>query len=126
MSQPLLPETLALVVGRSILWRRSPGADGAQSGVTDSAKGIFATRKQIDRDCRQHGIQPKVQMEANSISAVLTVVERTSLATLLPAAIVQGRDDLTAIELTLIAGVNRVFDSSERGPGGAPQPESLY
>ena len=59
----------------------------------------FATREQIDRYCRQREIQPKVQMEANSISAVLAVVERTSLATLLPAAIVLGRDDLTAIEL---------------------------
>lgn len=102
VSQPLLPETLALVVGRShpLAAARRVALTALNQASLILLSRAFATRKQIDRDCRQHGIQPKVQMEANSISAVLTVVERTSLATLLPAAIVQGRDDLTAIELT--------------------------
>ena len=101
VSQPLLTETLALVVNR-----RHPLASTHQASLSVlnqealillSAE--FATRAQIDRNCRQHGIQPKVQMEANSISAVLNVVQRTGLATLLPAAIVREYDDLAALEL---------------------------
>ncbi|AUW14295.1 transcriptional regulator CynR [Klebsiella michiganensis] len=101
VSQPLLSETLALVVGRShpLAATRRVALTALNQASLILLSSAFATREQIDRDCRQRGIQPKVQMEANSISAVLTVVERTSLATLLPAAIVQGRDDLTAIEL---------------------------
>ncbi|PLP32368.1 transcriptional regulator CynR, partial [Klebsiella michiganensis] len=101
VSQPLLSETLALVVGRShpLAATRRVALTALNQASLILLSCAFATREQIDRDCRQRGIQPKVQMEANSISAVLTVVERTSLATLLPAAIVQGRDDLTAIEL---------------------------
>lgn len=101
VSQPLFSETLALVVGRShpLAATRRVALTALNQASLILLSSAFATREQIDRDCRQRGIQPKVQMEANSISAVLTVVERTSLATLLPAAIVQGRDDLTAIEL---------------------------
>lgn len=100
--QPLLSETLALVVGR-----RHPlaTADRVKLAALSQESLIllsraFATRQQIERYCRQRDIQPKVQMEANSISALLAVVERTSLATLLPASIILARDDLTAIELT--------------------------
>jgi LysR family cyn operon transcriptional activator len=102
VSQPLLIETLALVVNR-----RHPLASTHQASLSVlnqealillSAE--FATRDQIDRNCQLHGIQPKVQMEANSISAVLNVVQRTGLATLLPAAIVREYDDLAALELT--------------------------
>jgi LysR family cyn operon transcriptional activator len=101
VSQPLLTETLALVVNR-----RHPLASTHQASLSVlnqealillSAE--FATRDQIDRNCQLHGIQPKVQMEANSISAVLNVVQRTGLATLLPAAIVREYDDLAALEL---------------------------
>lgn len=101
VSQPLFSETLALVVGRchplAAARRIELTALNDESLILLSS--AFATREQIDRYCRQREIQPKVQMEANSISAVLAVIERTSLATLLPAAIVLERNDLTAIEL---------------------------
>lgn len=102
VSQPLLSETLALVVGRrhplAMADRVKLAALSEESMILLSR--AYATRQQIDRYCRQRDIHPKVKMEANSISAVLAVVERTLLATLLPASIVLGRDDLTAIELT--------------------------
>ncbi|WP_225341510.1 MULTISPECIES: LysR substrate-binding domain-containing protein [Agrobacterium] len=59
----------------------------------------FATREQIDRFCRQHSIQPQVRIEANSISAVIEIVRRTSLSTLLPATIAFAHQDLKAIAL---------------------------
>ncbi|MFQ9621397.1 MAG: transcriptional regulator CynR [Enterobacteriaceae bacterium] len=100
VSQPLLSETLALVVGRSSSGGDPPcGADGAQSGVTDSAKQRFCYSRANRSRLPTARYSTESADGGQPISAVLTVVEHTSLATLLPAAIVQGRDDLTAIEL---------------------------
>ncbi|WP_112361294.1 transcriptional regulator CynR [Rhizobium sp. AN68] len=97
----LLVETLALVVraGHPLASERSVGLDAlsAESLVLLSAE--FATRDQIDRFCRQHSIQPRVQIEVNSISAVVEIVRRTSLSTLLPATIAFAHQDLKAIAL---------------------------
>ncbi|VFS79322.1 Cyn operon transcriptional activator [Raoultella planticola] len=102
VAAPLFSETLALVVGRhhplAGQRRMTLEALNQQSLILLSEE--FATRGQIDSCCRQHGIQPTVRMEANSISAVLTVIQHTQLGTLLPAAIVRGRDDLVAVALT--------------------------
>ncbi|PDT22290.1 transcriptional regulator CynR [Rhizobium hidalgonense] len=98
---PLLVETLALVVrtGHPLAGEMSIGlkALSAESLVLLSAE--FATREQIDRFCRQHSIQPHVRIEANSISAVIEIVRRTRLSTLLPATIAFARQDLVAIPL---------------------------
>ncbi|WP_328313433.1 LysR substrate-binding domain-containing protein [Pseudomonas pudica] len=59
----------------------------------------FATRAQIDRYCRKYEIRPKVQMEANALGAVIEIVRRTNLSTLLPAKIALAHDDLVAITL---------------------------
>lgn len=98
---PLLVETLALVVsakhplaGQRVI---GPEALNAESLILLSSE--FATREQIDRYCRQHDIRPRVQMEANAISAVIEVVRRTTLSTLLPATIALAHDELVAIEL---------------------------
>lgn len=99
--EPLLVETLALVVGigHPLAGEISIGLEAlrAESLVLLSAE--FATREQIDRFCRQHGIQPHVQIEANSISAVIEIVRRTMLSTLLPSTIAFAHQDLKAIAL---------------------------
>ncbi|HCI6434298.1 TPA: transcriptional regulator CynR [Klebsiella quasipneumoniae subsp. similipneumoniae] len=96
--QPLLTETLALVVSRTHpLARLRLQALDAQPLILLSSE--FATREQIDRYCRRHRLEPDVRMEANSIGAVLSVIRRTPLATLLPAAIARQFDDVVAIEL---------------------------
>jgi LysR family transcriptional regulator, cyn operon transcriptional activator len=59
----------------------------------------FATRHYIDRYCRRHGVTPRVAIEVNSISAVIEIVRRTRLATLLPAAIAQENSELHGIRL---------------------------
>lgn len=100
-TDPLLVETLALVVstGHPLASETSIGlrALSAESLALLSAE--FATREQIDRFCRQHDIHPKVQIEANSISAVIEIVRRTRLSTLLPATIAFAHQDLVAIAL---------------------------
>ncbi|MDH1629885.1 transcriptional regulator CynR [Pseudomonas mosselii] len=98
---PLLVETLALVVGNQHPLAQAsaigPQALNDESMILLSAE--FATREQIERYCRQHGIRPQVMMEANAIGAVIEVVRRTTLSTLLPANIVLAHDDLAAIAL---------------------------
>ena len=99
--QPLLTETLALVVSRAHPLARERDlqlqALNAQPLILLSSE--FATREQIDRYCRLHRLEPDVRMEANSIAAVLSVIRSTLLATLLPAAIAGQFDDVVAIAL---------------------------
>ncbi|WP_100632835.1 transcriptional regulator CynR [Pseudomonas qingdaonensis] len=98
---PLLVETLALVVGsrHPLAGSRAVGLEtlNAQSLILLSK--AFATREQIDRYCNQHGIRPRVVMEANVIGALIEVVRRTTLSTLLPAALAQEHPELVSVEL---------------------------
>ena len=98
---PLLVETLALVVGSRHPLAEARAIDletlNAQSLILLSK--AFATREQIDRYCNQHAIRPRVVMEANVIGALIEVVRRTTLSTLLPAAIAQEHPELVAVEL---------------------------
>jgi LysR family cyn operon transcriptional activator len=98
---PLLEETMALVVSRKnrLADKKIIGLQGlsAQSLVLLSKE--FATREQIDRYCRKHAIRPKVLMEANALGAVIEIVRRTNLSTILPAKITLAHDDLVAIAL---------------------------
>jgi len=98
---PLLNETLALVVNRK---HRLAG----ERAITSHALSVeslvllsteFATRDQIDRYCRKHAIRPQVQMEVNALGAVIEIVRRTHLSTLLPARIALAHDYLVAITL---------------------------
>ncbi|AJO79669.1 transcriptional regulator CynR [Pseudomonas sp. MRSN 12121] len=100
-SRPLLVETLALVVGSAhpLAGQRSVGLAALNDEALVLLSGEFATREQIDRYCRQHDIRPRVQMEANAIGAVIEVVRRTGLSTLLPATLARTHPDLRAIEL---------------------------
>ena len=100
-SQALLVETLALVVGKQhpLATTASIGLEALNSESLILLSAEFATREQIDSYCRQHNIRPHVQVEANTISALIEVVSRTKLSTLLPATIAQAHEQLVAIEL---------------------------
>lgn len=98
---PLLDETLALVVNT-----RHPLANVQSVGLqTLNAESLvllskeFATREQIDSYCRKHGIHPRVLMEADALGAVIEIVRRTPLSTLLPAKTALAQDNLVAITL---------------------------
>ena len=101
-AQPLLTENLALVVANHHPLAVQASVD---LSVLNDEKLIllnaeFATREQIDRYCLQAGLRPQILMEANSISAVLELVRRTGLSTLVPAPIAEQSHDLQAISLT--------------------------
>ncbi|RUL79083.1 transcriptional regulator CynR [Dyella choica] len=100
-TQTLLVETLALVVGKAHPYaqKRTIGLQALNDESMVLLSAEFATREQIDRHCRQHGAQPRVAIEANSISAVVEIVRRTTLSTLLPADVAAQHSDLSAVAL---------------------------
>lgn len=100
-SQRLLVETLALVVGENhpLATRRKIGLRALNDESLILLTSEFATREQINRYCHQHDIRPRVLMEANSLSAVIEVIRRTTLSTLLPVKIANARKELVAIAL---------------------------
>ena len=99
---PLLKESLALMVSE-----RHPLAQQecvALSHLNNERLILlseeFATREQIDRYCRQRDLHPQIVIEANSINAILELVRRTTLATLLPSPIAAQNEGLKAVSLT--------------------------
>lgn len=100
-AQRLLVETLALMVGRDhpLAKRRTMKLDALNELSLVLLSTEFSTRDQIDRRCLQHGIRPRVLMEVNSVSAVVEIILRTNLSTLLPAAIAGEHEELAAITL---------------------------
>ncbi|KRE89328.1 transcriptional regulator [Frateuria sp. Soil773] len=101
-AETLLTETLALVVGKAhpLARRRSVRLPALADESLVLLSGEFETRGQIDRRCREHGIRPRVSIEADSVGAVVEIVRRTALSSLLPAAIAAQRDDIFALSLT--------------------------
>jgi LysR family cyn operon transcriptional activator len=101
-AQMLFVEALAVVVGKSHPFAKKRAALTLQEFGRESLVLLneeFATRHYIDRYCRQHGVVPHIAMEANSISAVIELVQRTALATLLPDAIAREHDKLCLVGL---------------------------
>ena len=101
-TQVLFVEALAMVVGKSHPFAKRRVALTLRELKNEALvllNEAFATRHYIDRYCRQHGIAPRITMEANSISAVIELVRRSTLATLLPAAIVREHGDLRLVNL---------------------------
>ncbi|KJM59631.1 transcriptional regulator CynR [Pluralibacter gergoviae] len=101
-ARPLLTETLALVVANHhpLAGRESVDLQHLKEEKFVLLSGEFATREQIDRFSHQAGLHLAVAMEVNAISAVLEMVRRTGLATLLPAAIAAQREGIAAITLS--------------------------
>ncbi|MBP0590342.1 transcriptional regulator CynR [Paraburkholderia sp. LEh10] len=101
-SQPLFRETLSLVVGggHPRATRRKPLT--VQDFATEPLvllNRAFATRGYIDEYCAQHRVRPQVAVEANSISAIVEIVRRGRLATVLPDAIAREHGDLRPVPL---------------------------
>ncbi|MFU1925218.1 LysR substrate-binding domain-containing protein, partial [Klebsiella pneumoniae] len=59
----------------------------------------FATRRHIDAYLRQQGVTARVALEANSISAIVDVVRRGRLASILPEAVARQQAGLRCVAL---------------------------
>ncbi|CAK7286268.1 transcriptional regulator CynR [Streptomyces misionensis] len=96
----LFTETLTLVTGSG----HAATADAMPVGALADRRlallsGDFATRGHIDAYLERHGVSPRIAVEANSIQALTEVVQRTSLATVLPDAITHDHPRLTPVPL---------------------------
>ena len=101
-TQTLFVEALAMVVGNAHPYAKRRSALKLSQFENEALVLLneeFATRQYIDRYCRQHGISPRIAMEVNSIGAVVQIVRRSALATLLPAAIAREHSDLFLVQL---------------------------
>ncbi|OJA25250.1 transcriptional regulator CynR [Burkholderia ubonensis] len=100
-AEPLLVEMLALVVNQDHCLARDRiiGVDALNDESMVLMTSEFVTRVHIDQYFLQHNIRPRIRMEANSLSAIIEIVRRTRLATLLPASMASNRGELVAIEL---------------------------
>ncbi|MEU7085384.1 transcriptional regulator CynR [Streptomyces achromogenes] len=97
----LFTEALTLVTSA-----RHPAGDHRALPVEELARmqlalltGDFATRTHIDDYFARYGISPRTAVEANSIQALIAIVRRTTLATVLPDAIAQDHPHLTRTPL---------------------------
>lgn len=100
--QVLFVEALAMMVGKSHPYAKRRTAlklSEFESETLVLLNEEFATRHYIDRYCRQHNVAPRIAMEVNSISAVIEIVSRSTLATLLPAAIAGEHSELHLVKL---------------------------
>lgn len=98
----LFSETLELMVGaeHSLAARRRPLTLAEWRHLPLALlSGDFATRQFIDRYCTQLGFRPKVAVEANALGAIVEIVRRGQLATLLPAAIARENRQLKKVAL---------------------------
>ncbi|MGF6177963.1 transcriptional regulator CynR [Ensifer sp. 4252] len=99
----LFSEQLSVVVGADHPWAVCGQPLPARALALEPLvllSGDFATRKFIDAYCRRHSILPRVAIEANSISAIVEIVRRSHLATILPQAIALQQQGLMAINLS--------------------------
>ncbi|WP_341315136.1 transcriptional regulator CynR [Paraburkholderia sp. IMGN_8] len=101
-TQVLFVEALAMVVGKSHPHAKKRTALTLcefESEALVLLNEEFATRHYIDRYCKQNGVAPRIAMEVNSISAAIEVVQRSALATLLPAAIARAHSELCLVDM---------------------------
>ncbi len=99
---PLWTESLAFVTARThrLARRRralTPAELGGEALVLLSR--AFATRESIDRYFAEHRAQPKVAVETNTVTAVLELVRRGRLATVLPEAVARASGELCALDV---------------------------
>ena len=99
-AQALFVETLGLVVGNN-----HPHA-GQQAPMTLREleqeqlvllRSDFATRRHIDGYFRDHGVAPRIAIEVDSVSAIMEIVRRGQLATMLPEAIAREQHGLNPV-----------------------------
>lgn len=102
-SQPLFDEKLCAVVGLAHPLAQRPAATLSAGELGRQSLALlgsdFATRSFVDAYLQQQGIAPRIAVEANTISAIVEIVRRGGLVTILPEAIAREHPGLQEIQL---------------------------
>ncbi|CAI1156270.1 Cyn operon transcriptional activator [Serratia liquefaciens] len=110
VAEELFTESLNMMVGAQhpLVQQREPlSAQVFEQQPLVLLSEDFATRQFIDDYCRRQGIRPRVAMEANAIGAIIEIVRRGQLTTLLPAAVAQENLQLHPVRLTDVMPARR-------------------
>ncbi|MBG7218551.1 transcriptional regulator CynR [Pseudomonas aeruginosa] len=121
-SQPLYLERLGLVLGAEHPAADAPLAAAALAELPLALlRDDFATRRHIDAYLRQQGVTARVALEANSISAIVDVVRRGRLASILPEAVARQQAGLRCVALRPALPTRQVARCWRQGshPGAA-------
>ncbi|MGW1260004.1 transcriptional regulator CynR [Streptomyces sp. NPDC002513] len=98
----LFTETLSLVTGGHHPEGGHPGPLPIQElneRHLALLSGDFATRGHIDAHFAAHRVRPQITVETNSVQALIEIVRRTPIATVLPDAITHGHPHLSPVLL---------------------------
>jgi LysR family cyn operon transcriptional activator len=101
--EPILVERLSVVVGRGHHFSAYEEAITPQMLAAERLGVLspdFATRVHVDEYFRSHALSPAIALEANTISALIEVVRRSNVITLLPEAIGERHPDLCNIAIS--------------------------
>ncbi|MFE4420790.1 transcriptional regulator CynR [Streptomyces sp. NPDC056817] len=102
VAQTLFTETLSLVTGApdpEAGPSRPLSVDELSNRQLALLNGDFATRSHIDAHFATHKVQPRIAVEANSVQALVEIVRRTPIATVLPDAITHDHPHLRPVPL---------------------------
>jgi LysR family transcriptional regulator, cyn operon transcriptional activator len=101
-AQSLFAESLSLVIGKSHRFANGRSEMTLREFENEALVLLsreFVTRELIEDYCRQYGVVLHVAMEVNSISAVIEMVRRSTLATVLPSAVTRQNSELRSVRL---------------------------
>jgi LysR family cyn operon transcriptional activator len=115
---PLHTEKMSLIVGQGHpAAKRDREMDTAALAAEPLALlgPTFATRAMVDRYLRSVGVHPHVAVEANSIAAIVEMVRRAGLATILPEVVAQEQMGLYVVRLAPAIDSLRVALLQRRG-----------
>jgi LysR family cyn operon transcriptional activator len=115
---PLHTEKMSLIVGQGHpAAKRDREMDTAALAAEPLALlgPTFATRAMVDRYLRSVGVHPHVAVEANSIAAIVEMVRRAGLATILPEVVAQEQMGLCVVRLAPAIDSLRVALLQRRG-----------
>src|SRR6202040_2733784 len=115
---PLHTEKMSLIVGQG---HPAANSDREMDSEALAAEPLallgptFATRAMVDRYLRSVGVHPYVAVEANSIAAIVEMVRRAGLATILPEVVAQEQMGLYVVRLAPAIDSLRVALLQRRG-----------
>ena len=115
---PLHTEKMSLIVGQG---HPAANSDREMDTAALTAEPLallgptFATRAMVDRYLRSVGVHPYVAVEANSIAAIVEMVRRAGLATILPEVVAQEQMGLCVVRLAPAIDSLRVALLQRRG-----------
>jgi LysR family cyn operon transcriptional activator len=101
--QPLFVEKLSVVAGTQHPWAEARTAIGPNE-LAEARLALlsadFATRTHVDSYLREQGITPRIAIEANTIGALIEVIRRADLITILPEEIGKAHPGLVNFGIT--------------------------